>query len=502
MSKNLIKMSSVSFHLLITVAFSCFLFSCWGGKVKDVTLTGLLDEMTSVEEGARFPAIPYRALSVSGRTEEVLFNQQGPGVITRIFLTSEDKEAVIRFYFDGASEPEISLPVTRDPSLPDFLGEGGGLLYLHPGAEAGSSLYLPLPYDKNCRITFENTGNNPSGGYYRIDYRQYPEDTSVETFSLKKPARLKKKIADVNQLLLHPRPTRRTEEAIQGEALLEAGAPVVVKLPKGENAVYALQLQITPTEEGYAQTMRNLVLQGIFDGKQTVRVPIADFSGGGMTASAVESHYLSADGKGSVLSRWLMPYMEKATLAFINEGRKSVHLRYAIYVSPLPWDDRMLYFHASWKEETEILIRSSEENRWDFASISGGRGVYKGDVFSLFNHTSGWNGKGADRIYVDNDSASLPTETNIWHYYTRTGMGDSYGYNTFFRIRLSDGIPFVNRFNFDVGWRGEKTGVIDCATTIFWYGDRKARPEVTSRPEVTTRRLPPSPVLESGEPDD
>ncbi|MDR2389192.1 MAG: DUF2961 domain-containing protein [Tannerellaceae bacterium] len=493
----MIPVKYIFFHLPVAVVFYCCLFSCWGGKVKDVTLGGLLDEMISVEEGARYPVIPYRALSVSGEMQEVLFDQQGPGVVTRIFLVTEDKEAVIRFYLDKASEPEITLSA-GNLSLPDLLEEDGGLLYRQPGAEAeGSALYLPIPYDKHCRITLGNTAGNPLQGYYRIDYRQYPEDTPMETFSLKMSMRLKKKIADVNDWLLHPQPARPTHEAIRGEVFLEAGAPVVVKLPKGEHAVYELQLQVMPQEEDYAQTMRNLVLQGIFDGKQTMRVPVADFSGGGMRAEAVKSPYIEADGKGFVCSRWLMPYMEKASLAFINEGRKSLRLRYAIHVYPLPWDERMLYFHASWKEETEILIRSSEDQVWNFASIRGGRGVYKGDVFSLFNRTPGWKGQGGDRLRSDKDSTASQAGSNLWHYYTRADKDYAYGYHTFFRTRLVDGIPFADRFSFDVEWRGRRSGMLDCATTVFWYGDRKARPEETSRPEVTTRRLPLPMVSES-----
>ncbi|MDR2810751.1 MAG: DUF2961 domain-containing protein [Tannerellaceae bacterium] len=503
--------------MAVAMVCCCFLFSCWGGEGRDVTLIGLLDEMTSAEEGARYPAMPYRALSVSGQTTATLFNRQGPGVITHIFLISENKEDVVRFYFDGASEAEITLPAYT-LSLPDILEESGGLLYNHPDPKGGSALYLPIPFDKSCRITLENAADNPASGFYRIDFRQYPENTSVETFSLKKPARLKKKIADVNHWLLHPESARPTREPIQGEALLEAGAPVVIKLPKGENAVYELQVQIMPSDEEYAQTMRNVILQGIFDGKQTVRIPVGDFSGGGMKASAVDSRYLWADGNGSVLSRWLMPYMEKASLAFINEGRKGVRLRYVIHVAPLPWDERMLYFHASWKEETGIPIRSSEENPWNFASVGGGRGVYKGDVWTLFNHTSGWYGQGGDQIGTENDAATAASDSHLDHYYNnarrpvrafQTPFGgapcaerdNSYGYNTFFRIRLLDGIPFARHFQFDMGWRGEKTGTVDCATTIFWYGDRKTRPGETSRPDVTARKLPLSSVPESGESD-
>ncbi|MDR2118060.1 MAG: DUF2961 domain-containing protein [Tannerellaceae bacterium] len=505
----------------MAAVFFCCLLSCSGGKEKDVTVDRLLDEMLSVEEGARYPAIPYQALSVSGRMEEALFDRQGPGVITRLLTAQGKMQGLLHFYFDGSEDAEMSLPVSG-LSLPDILEEGGGLLCYHTnprsGAAEGSTLFLPVPYEKSCRITFEHTGGAAASGHFRIDYRQYPEHTSVETFSLKKLSHLKKKIADVDHLLQNPpRPERLEKSAIRGEAMLEEGAPIVVRLPQGEHAVYEWEVQVTPMGDEYAQSMRNLVLQGTFDGKQTLRAPLADFSGGGMSAPAVESRYLSSDGKGSVVSRWLMPYMEKASLAFVNEGRKPVHIRYAIYAAPLPWDERMLYFHASWKEETGIPLSASEKNEWNFASISGGRGVYKGDVFSVYNHTSGWYGKGSDRIRIDGEE-TRQTETNLGYYYNhpqqpvrtfqtpfggapQAGTKSMHGYNTFFRLRLLDGAPFVHRFDLDMEWWGEKTGTVDCAATIFWYGDRKARPETTSRSEVTARTLPLPPSSESGEPE-
>jgi hypothetical protein len=496
-----------------TTLLSSVLSGCWGGREKEVSLAKLLDEMASVEENARFPALPYQAFSVAGQAETVLFDKKGPGVITRILLAAEDTQGVLRFYFNGSSEAEISLPA-YDLSRLDLPEARGGLLLPHAKDSTakgeGATLYLPIPYEQSCRITFEGeVSAEAPPRYYQIAYRQYPEHTSVETFSLKRLAQLKRKIADTNRALQSP-PAPKGAETLRGEVLLEGGSPFVLKLPKGEQAVYALELQIVPLEESYIQTMRNVVLQGIFDGKQTMRIPVADFSGAGMGASPVESRYLSADGKGSILSRWLMPYREKASFAFINEGRKRVRIHYAITLAPLAWDARMLYFHASWKEETGLRLSPGEGWEWSFAAIHGGKGVYKGDVLSLYNHTSGWYGGGKDKISLNEETEAAQEGTNLSHYYNLSSLPvrifhtpfggaphvdrkSSYGYNTFFRLRPLDGIPFEHKLRFTLEWVGKKAGTVDCATTIFWYGDHKARPEKTSRPEVSARLLPPPP---------
>lgn len=494
----------------VAVAFVCgsFVSSCVKETEKQVSLPGLLDEMLSAEESARYPAIPYRSFALSGQAGETLFDKRGPGVITRIRLASEDKRGVLRFYFDGSASAELTLRAYSFSQL-DVPEAVGGLL-----TAGGSVLYLPIPYDKSCKITFEEApGETPSAPkFYQINYRQYPGDVSVETFSMQQAERVGRKIADVNRLLLEPDSAWKSAPAIRGEGLLEEGNPISIKLPKGENAVYGLELKISPAgggewEADYAQLMRNTVLHGIFDGKMSVRAPVSDFSGGGMGGVYVKSRYLEADGKGALVSRWLMPYREKASLSLTNEGKKKVRVSYAVYVAPLAWDERTLYFHASWKEDTNLPLGNSKGPGWEVVAIGGGRGVYKGDALSLYNHTSDWYGEGSAQLSVDGDGGSC-TETGMADYYNnlrlpvslfqtpwggalRAERESSQGYNTFLRTRILDDIPFTNRFRFDLELLGRQAGSVDCASTVFWYGDNKSRPENVSRPDVWARILPP-----------
>jgi hypothetical protein len=488
------------------------LSSCSERKYQ-IDLPTLLDEMVSEEAATLYPVIPYRTFSLSGRAGEVLFDQPGPGVITRIRLMSEDKRGTLRFYFDGSASPDITLN-GYDLSLLNIPETEGGLL-----AADGSVLYLPVPYNESCRITFEDPpggGEAPAPKDYQINYRQYSGDVSVETFSSQKLARMKRRLAEVNQWLMNPDSVLAGKQIIQGEAWVEGGDPLVVNLPRGENAVYRLQVKITmpsPDREGYyAQEMRDIILQGIFDGKMTVRAPISDLSGGGTGAPYVKSRYLDADGKGQLLSRWLMPYREKASLAFINEGKTRLHISYTVYVSPLPWDEnRSLYFHASWKEEMGLGISPSEGSDWNFASIAGGRGVYKGDAITVYNHTTGWYGNGGVEMSLDDEDSPSYAESSAAGYYNvprlpltsfntpfggapRADLKSSHGYSSMFRTRILDDIPFTSRLRFDMQLLGEKAGTVDYAVTLFWYGDRKVRPDKAFLPETWGRTLLPAPA--------
>ena len=170
--------------------------------------------------------------------------------------------------------------------------------------------------------------------------------------------------------------------------------------------------------------MRELVFSAGFDGKQTVWVPLSDFSGGGMGAPKVDSWYLTSDGKGNISSRWLMPYQKDGVLKVLNLSSRSVAATMEVNVAPLKWNkDRSLYFYASWRQENGIYIHDKPEEadqcvEWNFATLKG-RGVYKGDLLSLYNHAPLWYGEGDEKIWVDDDNFPSHLGTGTEDHYNR-----------------------------------------------------------------------------------
>jgi hypothetical protein len=533
-------------YVYVGMAILCLnLFTaCLGKEKPNVSLESLLDEMVSWEEAARYPAIPYRCLQASsydrlsvspdsthwfadndgsgvegietneGRTEKILFNDKGPGVITRIWITTTDKRGVWRFYFDGSSKANWEIPAydMMKIHIPQL---GRGLLQPHadytPEGKGGSTLFLPIPYAQGCKITFEEPKDiEPVPRYYQINYRKYPEETIIETFTPKVVKKAAAKIAKTDDLLQNP-VVDCDSMHIEKRQILETGDPMLIKLPQGEHIIRELKIKVSVDEKKhYAQTMRNIIIQGIFDGKQTIWVPVSDFSGGGMGAPAVESWFLSADGNGSITSRWPMPYREAASIAFVNEGNRPVNVEISLCLSPVTWDERMLYFYASWRQERGIKLSNAEDNEnatdWNFATING-ECVYKGDVLTLYNYSPGWYGEGDEKIWVDNDKFPSHFGTGTEGYYNsshapvvpfqtpfggapRADLKSSHGYNTFFRTRNLDGIPFSQRLKFDMEIMGLKDGTVDYAATSFWYGAIKARAEETSGVSEATAKLP------------
>jgi hypothetical protein len=508
-----------------------------------ITLETLLDEMVSVEESARYPDIPYQCLQVSsydrssispdtpgwfanndgfgiertdtinGRIEKVIFDEPGPGVITRIWITTIDKRGTWRFYFDGQPEAGFIIPAydLMKSGIPEL---GRGLLQPHtsytPEGKGGNTLFLPIPYGKNCKITFEDApGIEPTPKYYSINYRQYPKGTAVETFSERVVKRAAQKIAETDNLLLNPAVNKPTTP-VEAHKQLSAGDSLMMQLPKGSQAIYKLKIQTDTDKEYYTEIMRNLILQASFDGKQTVWVPLSDFSGAGIGGFPVNSWFLASDGAGAISVRWLMPYRQSAEINLINAGEIEADVKISAYVAPLEWDNRMQYFHASWKQERSIPLHHDPADDancidWNFATLHG-KGVYKGDVLTLYNHSSAWYGEGDEKIWIDNDTFPSHFGTGTEDYYNsswapvipfhtpfggapRADLESSHGYNTFFRTRNLDGIPFNKRLRFDIEMLGWVKGTVDYATTIYWYGDRNAVALSTSGLEEATRKL-------------
>ncbi len=541
--KNTLKNHRIVFFLLIGIVL---INSCKPEKGQQITLDTLLDEMISFDEAAKYPAIPFtchqessydrrsvsavapgwfanndgfgiiRTDTIEGRIENVLFDQSGPGVITRIWLTTLNKAGTMRFYFDQSPEAQWIIPAYDLMRIGAPIGKG--LLQAHtsytPDGKGGNTLFLPIPYAKGCKITFELPDSiEATPKYYGINYRKYPAGTNIKTFTMDNVMELSNKIEQVSQILLNPPMYNKGEKITLTEEIQPQDSLNIAFLP-GNNAIHTLTFNIQTDSANYEQVMRQLLLQMNFDDKQTIYVPLGDFSGGGMGARKLESWFLTSDGKGNIISRWVMPYQQKASLQLVNLSGIPVKATVEATVDQWKWDKRSLYFHTSWRQQTGLPLCSNPEDAacldWNFAALTGGRGVYKGDVLSLFNHSPAWYGEGDEKIWVDDDAFPSHFGTGTEDYYNsswapvipfftpfggapRADLESSHGYNTFTRTRNLDNIPFKKQLRFDIELLSWMPGTVDYATTAYWYGDKETVATGTSEIFEIQRPLLPAP---------
>jgi hypothetical protein len=109
----------------------------------------------------------------------VIFRTQSAGCIKHIWMTvgGDDlfpRQAVIRIWWDGESEPSVECP------LGDFFGMAFGKfknfvsapLQLSPEDGRGMNCWWPMPFD-SAKIEIENECGNPLNVYFYIDWEDY-----------------------------------------------------------------------------------------------------------------------------------------------------------------------------------------------------------------------------------------------------------------------------------------------------------------------------------------
>lgn len=488
-----------------------------------VTFKGLLEEMVSDDEMTRFPSEEYTQHQASSydrrsvtpddpenwfrnddgwgyerfenkenRLEKVIFEEDNPGVITRIWLTSfGSTNTVIRFYFDGAFSPQWTV---SSFDLQQFTGDTGVKLgdgLVQPGNNwiRGSVLYLPIPYSTSCKITIEELTDDPysTSRYYHINYRRYRKDARVETFSKNLLVANKSKIKSVNEALLNPAP--RVNSTYENAMKLSSGEQKGFELPSGTRAISQLKVSLTSDAHNTALLLDSIIVKATFDSNKTVELPLSELAGVGIGGYYQKSMRYTSDGKGSMAVRWMMPYQSEAKIEYCNISSQEINVASSVSLADYSWDARSLYFHARHKEEKGVTVKFwydyANGYEWNFTRISGGRGVYVGDIYTICSPNSDWNGEGDEKIWVDGEEFPSHYGTGVEDYFSFCGYfrfnapqsGEPRldepkfkGNNTHYRCRFLDKIPFSQSLYFDLEMQGMEC-LCDLANTVFWYGD-------------------------------
>ncbi len=500
----------------------------------EVNLTTLLNEMVDREQITRFPESGYQCLQASSynresvspdepgwfadsdgigfiRTEEnngqkewVIMEDEGPGVITKIWAVcfyyglNDTTGANIKFYLDGATEPVINTNFFQLVKGQDFVKAP----FADESTRAGN-LYFPIPYAKSCKITMDN-----KSFYNIINYRKYPEGTAVKTFTMEEFKEIEKLRTKVASTLTS------TPDAIGQDITatkeLKMNESLQLELPEGSASIKQIEIKIDEAED-IPQALRSTVLIGEFDGKETVWCPLGDFFNNVGKIQPFDMWERSVKEDGTMTCRWIMPYNENGKITLKNLWDGPVSLSVKIVTDNYNWDENSMHFYASWQMDPPTPTFPLYD--WNFLSAKG-KGVIVGDEWTVLNPREGWWGEGDEKIYIDDDfDRNFPSHfgTGTEDYYGWAGgvvptpvdefskpfLGNiivanprSMGYNVCTRTRSLDAIPFKKRIQFDVesscGTR-QRWHFLQYSQTTFWYAvpgveyNRKPMPEMASK---------------------
>ncbi len=512
------------FFFLGFVLLSC---SCNNNNV--VSLDLLLSEMTDRKEITRFPEPQYKLKQFSsydrnsvspdeegwfanadytqfireeenkGRREFVLFDHEGPGAVVRWWMTFAGEgshEGIIRIYIDNEENPIIEDNVLKVLSGESLAGTPLSAS-VSPDTDyhmRGHNLYLPLPYSRHCKITYEcdsikiNEDSRHPSIYYNINYREYEKGTAVESLSTGILESSKDLISQVNKDLLAGSADKAGTVTLAGE--IEPGESLDYTESGKGKAIGNISLKLESGDIN--QALRSTVLELIFDDIKTVWVPVGDFFGTGFELHTSDTWYSSVNKEGLMECRWIMPFRKKALIRIHNFGKEKITVNTGINFDSYRWNRKSLYFAASWHEYHNIKAAGSEyvggsgkHRDINFVDIKG-RGIYAGDAVTVFNTADAWWGEGDEKIYVDNDTfpSSIGTGTEDYYGYAwcrpekfshpfiaqPTGEGNFHpGMTVNMRYRTLDAIPFRDSISSNIELWHWAPVTINYALTSYYY---------------------------------
>jgi len=330
----------------------------------------------------------------------VLVDLEGPGVINRIWTPTPTADT-IKFYFDGESQPGISIPFID-------LFSGKVFPFIDPlcGNEVGGYYcYIPIQYKKSCKIVF--CGELIQ--FHQIQWRPYSSGENVKTFTMNWKPETKKLLTDACRFWnMENTPLQQLKNAgvdVRQESkqfFLSPGETVsFFKNSKGGRIV-GIEIECGSALEG---TNRDVILQAQWDGEKTpaIYAPAADFFGYAFGKPAMRS-ILAGNGNGVNYCYIPMPFDKNAELKLVYEkrsdgGQSKIDMKTKVYYLPEsrnPATEGKLY--TVWRRETNV----KEGEPYLYAQVND-KGHYVGTIHIAQGLTPGMTlfFEGDDVITID-----------------------------------------------------------------------------------------------------
>ena len=417
----------------------------------------------------------------------VMAEMEGPGCIWRIWSARADKGHV-KIYLDGQEMPAVDLPF-----IDYFSGKTAPFNYpmlsydLFKMHSAGQDLYMPIPYQKSCKVVADEGW----GVYYHFGYSSFPKGTVVPTFSAALAAENAAELQETNDFFRDhlgddPAAPREGRETARGNVTLEPGQAARIAELSGPRAITTLKIKRMKFSNRADQmaALRKLALRITWDGqaKPAVWVPLGDFFG---TAPGENLYTTLMAGmtKQGYYANWYMPFGKSALVELINEDKSPRAVEFEIVHAPLgrPFDG-LGHFHAKWHRDSFPLPK----DRWpDWVMLrTQGRGRFCGVMLHVWNPRGGWWGEGDEKFFVDGEKFPSTFGTGsedyfgyAWccpalfqrPYHAQTMTQNNMGHQSVLRWHIVDNDPFQTSFDGCIEKYDDPGLGVKYACTAFWY---------------------------------
>ena len=417
--------------------------------------------------------------------QSVIAEMEGPGCIWRTWSATAGKGHV-KIFLDGSAEPAVDL------AFDDYFSHKAepfsfpALVY--KTAANGFDNYVPISYQKSCKIVAENNWGN----YYQFTYSTFPKGTVVPTFSRALPpkdvAALQAADAKLSRGLgSDPAGTRTGEEKLLAPVTLAAGQTMTVAKLSGARAITALSVKLDPANTNDLETaLRATTLSIRWDGETapSVWTPLGDFFG---TAPGVNKYSSLPLGMAETgfYSYWYMPFNAEALVELKNQGTTPLKMELSIIHAPLSRPVESLgRFHAKWHRDA--LLPSEPERAIDWTMLkTAGRGRFCGVMLNVWNPSGGWWGEGDEKFFVDGEKFPSTIGTGSEDYFgyawssgklffqalhnQPNNNGQNRGHLSVNRWHIADSVPFQNGFEGAIEKYFSNKRPTQYACVVYWY---------------------------------
>jgi hypothetical protein len=381
-------------------------------------------------EQDRHSAGDSRFLRTDRRGEGVIFEADGAGALTRIWMVmgdgvSEplDPSIRIRIRLDGRRKPAVDLPLPElfAGTTPPFLTP---LVADREVSGGGNVSYVPIPFRNGCVVSL--VGADEAKIWFQVNARLVDDPSDVRSFTGREDLSAMREIFDKagrDPWPGGPYPT------VSREVMLRPGMGETVARLEGPDVINGLLIR------AQRQDWKRLGVRFTFDEGSPVLVPLLDLFGiARVNDQASRSLLFGGDEDDDLYCYFPMPFRESAQVELMRrpvEGPPWVSAEVAIRRSGEPPPEGAGTFavqiragNPGWPAEPDIL-----------ADLSGG-GSWVG-LFTRFGPTEG-RGFGFleadDRVFVNGEEAPS------WH---GTGIEDFFGGGFYFRDQDGEPRPFL-----------------------------------------------------------
>jgi len=345
----------------------------------------------------------------------VFAEMEGPGCIWRIW-SADAKAGHVKVYLDGAAQPTIDL------AFDDYFNRKVKP-FVYPSVvnttASGRNNYMPIPYQKSCKVTADPGWGN----YFHFGYRTYPKGTILPTFKMELAAEETAALEAADRILTQcggdPAGKRTGEQTQTVKVDAAAGTACPVVSIDGPRAITNIKVNIDlPASPEDRKRLRELALRISWDGEAepSVWTPLGDFFGTAPGVNKYKSLPLGMTDDG-FYSRWYMPFGKSALVELVNDGETAATGMFTITHAPLTKPiDQLGYFHAKWHRDN--FLEAKRKIDWTMLKTQG-RGRFCGVMLHVWNPKGGWWGEGDEKFFVDGEK--FPSTIG-------TGSEDYFGY--------------------------------------------------------------------------